>query len=305
MRAHTTRKLAGFTLIEMVIVVAIILVLVGLVVPAASSLWAERKRADAINTIQGLLMTTRVKALGADGIERGFFAFLDGQGVQRFAPIRQHRRGLLEPAWQNVFEITEDSSPTLPAPMRVVPRYVVDDPNDPKLEAFEVFDDDELANNDFDSPSGNQAQRHRNFFTMVYSTDGELLINRDVLIQDFDSDNNDKVGDRTGLNVGPGPPNQTATTAKFYNVQSDSQVDFDLSNPGVPIEFLVRDDPTNDTALNFPSVDGPLVYDDSLLNEITDPAEKRSFLLRTAQPLYVSRFTGKVILGPVGENETP
>jgi hypothetical protein len=55
-------------------------------------------------------------------------------------------------------------------------------------------------------------------------------------------------------------------------------------------------------ALNFPSVDGLLLYDDSVFNEFTDEEEKREFLLSTGAPLYVNRMTGSLIRGPAGEN---
>ena len=68
-----------------------------------------------------------------------------------------------------------------------------------------------------------------------------------------------------------------------------------------PFLWLIVDPDDDKVALNFASVDGLLVYDDSLLAGI--PAtEQRTVLLRTAQPLYVSRWTGVVIRGPVGED---
>jgi len=215
---------------------------------------------------------------------------------------------LQNPAWDSVFEITDDRSVSLPAPMRIVPRYVVDDPNDPLAKPYDVFADIELANNDFSTlpTGGNQAQRHRNVFSIVYSPDGNLLVNRKILIQDIDADDPpDNRGDRTGFEVGPGDlsatidPDPTATTDEYYTRDDTQKKKLPI---GVAIPFLVRDNSTDDTALNFSSVDGLLVYDDSLFNEITDPAQKRDFLLRTAQPLYVSRMTGNVIRGPIGEN---
>ena len=178
------------------------------------------------------------------------------------------------------------------------------------MSSYAVFDDLELANNSFDSPSASpfdQAQRHRNFFTVIFSTSGELLVDRDVLIQDEDEDG-DGLGDRTGLTVGIGPtlgnPTTLPTTIDYY-LRDGVRASFLASQDGViePIEFLVVDpDPAQDIAINFPSVDGLLVYDDALFNELPDPATKRQFLLDTATPLYVSRYTGMVIRGPVGEN---
>lgn len=308
MRTHRPQRAAGlsprgFTLIEMMVVVAIVLVLLGLVLPAASTLWNDRKRAGAVNMIQGLLMTTRAKAMQAGGAERGFLAFVDDQGVQHLVPIEQPLDHLPDLVWQDVFEIAEGPDHLLPAPMRVVPRYVVEDPAaDP--DGWNTFSEEELGNRDFDSlpAGGNQAQRHRNYFAMVFSTDGQLLVNRDVLIiQDEDADGN-RVGDRTGLPVGPGPPDPPTTT-EYYS-ETDVKTEIDPTGAATPIPFLVVDDGSTDVAINFRSVDGLLVYDDSLFNDVP-AAEKRSFLLGTARPLYVSRYTGMVIRGPVGENVAP
>ncbi len=295
----------AFTLVEMVVVIVVILIIVGLVVPAAAALWNERKMSGAINIVKGLLMTSRAHALKAGGVETGFLAFVDDKGVQHFVSIEQPAERLDDPAWQHVFVIRGTRDQVLPAPMRVVPRYVVDDP-DADQEGWATFSDAELDNNDFDNVEGNQAQRHRNYFTMVYSTDGHLLINRDVLIQDRDADQ-DTFGDRTGLAVGPGDPNDNVndgTTENFYDIRTDAPTDFDPLNPGITIESLAVDGSATPVAINFSSVDGLLVYDDSLFKEVPQ-SEKRAVMLRTAQPLYVSRFTGATIRGPVGENETP
>lgn len=293
-------KSSGFTLIEMVVVVAVVLVILGLVLPAASTLWGQRKMAQAENAIQGLLMTSRVKAMQADGVETGFLAFVDREGNQHLVTIEQHRDNMHHPAWQNVFVITDDPDQILPTPIRAVPLYVVYEPGkDEDREDWEEFSGRELANNDFYDPAGNQTQRHRNFFTLVFSTDGQMLKARDVLIQDADA-NRDELGDRTGLRVGPGgsdPP----TTVKFYPRDDDEPKEIDPTGNATPIPFLVTDN-KKDVAVNFPAVDGLLVYDDSLFNELTVP-EKRSFVLHRGHPLYVNRWTGAVIRGPVGETE--
>ena len=70
----------GFTFVETVVVVAIILIIVGLVLPAASELWNERRSAEAENVIQGLLMSERARAMQAGGVEGGILAFVDAEG---------------------------------------------------------------------------------------------------------------------------------------------------------------------------------------------------------------------------------
>jgi len=298
----------------MIVVVAIVLVILGLILPAASTLWNERKTAQAVNAVQGLLMTSRAKAMEADGVESGFLAFVDEEGahhcvsITQASPSKEELANLnplecakLRRAYAIVFEITDDRDQVLPKPMRVVPQYVVDVPTTADSDP-DTFSGLELANNDFQIPPDDvdEVQRHRNFFTMVFSTDGHLLVNCDVLIQDEDQ-NGDGIGDRTGLRVGPGPPHNSATTTQYYTISGDATNIDPEPNPK-EIPFLVTDE--DDVAINFPSVDGLMVYDDSLFNEVTTP-EKRSFLLRVGQPLYVSRWTGTVIRGPVGESEAP
>ena len=295
----------GFTLIEMLVVIAIILLLAGVVVPAASSLWNERKMSDTVNTFQGLLMTTRVRAMQSEGGERGFFVYVDAQGDQRIVRIEQPEERLADPDWQNVFQISDARDEILAKPIRIAPLYAVEDES--TGEPYTRFSLEELANSDFDEPPGEQAQRHRNFFTVVYSTDGHLIPDRDVLIQDADEDD-DGVGDRTGLKVGPGPPNADYKTYKFYARDPSGSLGMEplidvspFSDPPVTIPNLVIEPKNEEIALNFPSVSGLLVYDDELFNRVPTPEDKRGFLFGTAQPLYVSRYTGTVIRGPIGE----
>ena len=300
------------------VVVAIVLVLMGLVVPSATTMWNERKSADAINTLQGLLMTSRARAMQSDGVEMGFFAYLDEAGVQHLISIEQPRDQLTDPEWQNIFVISEERDQTLPAPMRVVPRSVVDDPKDDP-NGFATFSDEELANDNFTaSPSTiHQAQRHRNFFTVIFGGDGQLLVDRDVLIQDRDDallsrtaregDKNDYRGDRTGLTVSPGDPEKTVTL-KYYARDPSTGLGAapTIAEPAAGTTFpdMIVEPSDPETALNFPSVDGLLVYDESLYTGVP-VEEKRNVLLRAGKPLYVSRWTGVVIRGPVGENVTP
>ena len=285
----------AFTLIEMVVVISIILVILSMALPAASSLWNERKSSESINTIQGLLMNARVKALDSDGVETGFFALVDEQGQQRFLPIQQDRANLGQPAWQDVFEVTDEPDRTLPAPMRVVPRYVVNDPLSPDFAPVNTFNDDELANDNVLTAVGDQAQRHRNFYTMIFSTDGNLIIGRSVLIKDDDNDA-DGFGDRTLLPVGPGEP-ASAVVNEFYDARTNDRERIGGVFGPTPIDFLVREDSSSTIALNFPSVDGLLVYDDEVLRG-ADRDGRRELLLRTGRPLYLSRWTGVVIRGP-------
>jgi hypothetical protein len=299
----------AFTLVEMIVVVAIVVVVVGLVLPAITAMWNERKLSESVNTLQGLFMTSRARALRPDSGEVGFFAYVDEDGAQHLAPIEPHPCAVANPAWQDIFVFSDQPDQVLPAPMRVMPRYAV--VRKSGAPAFEEFNDDELDNTDFAKPY-DQTQRHRNFFAMVFSRDGLLLARPVVLIQDKDEDE-DNNGDRTGLWAGKGDPDAKvdctrdhpeATTTRYYPLNSPASgpapIDGQAGTAKFPWLLLNGEGAAVvDVAINFPSVDGLLVYDDSLFNAIPKD-QKREYLLRTAQPLYVSRFTGKMIRGPVG-----
>lgn len=290
----------------MVIVVAVVLLILGIVLPAASTLWKQRRISEAQNTIGGTLMTARAKAMENDFGDSGLLFYLDVAGVQRIAAITQDALKAANPqtreAWANVFNILPERTYAMPVPMRVVPRYAVYDENT-EPDTFNRFDPDELNHNDFTtlptSGERDQAQRHRNFFTMIYSNDGQLRVRRDVLIRDADADADENPGgDVTGLGVG-GAGTPPAQVSKFYDQTNVAQ---NIDPKGVEkIDSLVTDAGNLDVAINFPSVDGLLVYDESLFAAAGDAAAKRKYLLESAQPFYVHRLTGAVVRGPVGE----
>jgi len=328
----------AFTLVEMVIVIGIIILLSAMVLPAASQMWRDRKLADAQNMVSGMLMVARAKALEGNAGETGLFFYVDDQNVQHVAAIspqpddpnepmptdptklkeRQDRMNWqTDPKWHNVFTVTKSRSYTLPAPMRAVPRYAVCEPVganstcDPNAATpppkYTLFTNDELANNNFANAKIDNdhqvGQMHRNFFTIIYSPDGGLEVGRDVLIRDtYDparcsGSASLLSGDITGIRVGTANCKKP-DVARFYkqdNTPTDILID-------ATVNFLATDN--NDVAINFPSVDGLLVYDDALFNEAGDAAAKRKYLLDSAQPFYIQRLTGAVVRGPVGEGPT-
>jgi len=312
-RKRNESRGSGFTLIEMLVVVAIVLIALTIVLPSATALWNQRKVADAENVIQGLLMTARAGSLQAGGADSGLLFFLDEDGTQEVVSIEADVEGRLEcaqspaclAAWEKVFRVTERRRQRIPAPMRAVPRYAVDEdmgvPN-------EYFSAAELANDSFATPimGVNQAQRHRNYFTMIYSGDGRLLVRRDVLIRDDDLDdvaeNGRGIGDRTGLRVGEGPPN--VSNVKQYYAQDDKIKDIGPAGSDLAVPFLVSYNETGKlAAVNFPSVDALIVYDDSIFLGLGPAEEKREYLVREGLPFYVNRLTGAVVKGPRGETE--
>ena len=305
----------GFTLVEMVVVIAVILVLLGIVLPAGTTLWNDQKNASAENTIAGVLKTIRAKAVQGDRGEMGLFFFLDDKGVQRIVMIAQDPNDESRPAspsvadwrndtdWNRVYSAIPGQTFTLLAPLRVVPRYVVDSAvTNPSAPGPLLFSDEELFNDDLLSPAGtDEAQRHRNFFTMIYSTDGELQVGRNVLIRDFAGGAPAvTTGELTGLAVTTPAGGAADTFVDKQNSSTDivARSSNSLNPPG---EYLVAD---GNVALNFPSVDGLLVYDDSLFSQ-ADGADKRRVLLDNARPFYVHRRTGVVMRGPIRENEVP
>lgn len=305
----------------MVIVLAIVLLLVTLVLPAASSMWRQRRVADAQNLISGLLMTARAQALQSDFGESGLFFYIDDNGVQRVAAINQDARRVTIPdpanpdrvkypyvdpvyreAWASVFSVVPGKTYSLPSPMRAVPRYVVDNPDDARFENLAdgsklTFSAEELANNDvYRSPGAgaDEAQRHRNFFTLLYDSNGRLQVGRDVFIRDIDIDFDENPGgDVTGLQVPAGQ------VENGFALSTNSAVPLDPTGQDVTVDFLVAD--ASQTAINFPSVDGVMVYDDAEFAAAGAPEEKRNLVVSSAQPFYVHRVTGAVVRGPIGE----
>jgi len=284
----------------MVVVIAVILILTAVLLPAVRTIWYQHKVADAENIIRGLLTTTRPRAMSPDGGESGLFFMIDAQGVQHIYPVTQQPVGPLEA--RNQFVVTSEREYALPAPMRVVPRYAVHPDESGEVDDAYTFTAGELASNfpPQEAPSGvSEAQRHRNFFTMVYSNEGHLKVWRDVLINDVDADEDGR-GDRTGMRVADWEPNDDHEVT-HYRAQRDGVSTVIDEVTGLPLQDLITDG--DGVALNFPSVDGLLVYDDSLFNDAERAEDRRAFLLRTAQPFYVSRLSGAVVRGPVGENE--
>ncbi len=319
----TFRISRAFTIVEMIVVVGIVLILVTLIVPAATALWNERRNAEAENTIAGVLRTTRAKALQGEHGDAGLLFYLDAAGVQRIAMIAQdpndpaRTRTSTDPpstskpdsvdnwrtdsAWpKNIFSVQPAPILSLPLPLHAVPRYAVEtELTSTGTSKPEFFSDAELANDDFNAPptGGDQTQRHRNYFTLIYTMDGQLSVGRDVLIRDLDLDPKENPGgDLTGLSV-----SGKGSESKKYYGQNNQEANIFSSGPSSGWEHLVVAEGRN-TALNFPPVDGLLVYDDSLFRQSGLPAQKRQYLMDAGKPFYVHRLTGAVVRGPAGEN---
>lgn len=298
-----TRR-SAFTMVEMIVVISIILIVLSLVLPAAAALWAERKVSHAENVVEGFFMSTRAQAM-REGRDIGFFSYVDDRGDQHFLSIAQvpppdPSNTVQVEAYQNLFEFTDDRSATLLKPIRVVPRYVVDvPPEGAPPESPDYFDAGELSESDYlaSDQDASPAQRHRNFFTVVFSPEGNLLSFRSVIMLDADL-NKDGLGVQTGL-----PVTDESTASTEYVSFDGTSLPLSGQDPSFFIPgTIVLGPPEKTVALNFPSVDGLLVYDDQLFSEL-DLSGKQPFLLRVGRPIYVSRMVGAIIRGSIGESQ--
>lgn len=310
-RLAERRPVVAFTLIELVVVIAIIASLLGVVLPAVSRMWDGRKQGDAVNRLRGAITVARRMALSPNHDEVGLLFVRDRlHDTQRIFLIE--RKPVTDTIDGNRiardrFVIVDDRDYTLPAPLRVVPRYVVHtDGADQHLE----FSDDELIDESFPGADNrtllwDEGQRHRNYFSMIFNGQGRLVVGRNVLIYDTAPSGFSRFGDRTGLPV-PNEPDEPVIQyfARDSRKGDPKKLPIDQTGTQPPLTDLVVD-PADDppVAINFPSVDGLLLYDDAVFRRMGNAQSKREFLIRTAQPLYVAGVSGLVILGPIAENE--
>jgi type II secretory pathway pseudopilin PulG len=315
------RRRGAFSLIELVVTLGVLTILLGITLPAVSSMLEGKNRAQIQNTVRGILRSARVRALNSR--ETGLFFFLDGD-VQKAVFIEaepvdktdadgdgvpDQDVNVTDQAAADRFRVLPEEVFVFPPPFRVTPLDVLQKEDDNPTADY-IWDDIELATErpstraDGDLRYNVEGPRyHRNFCTIIFDAQGKLVVGRSVLIHDAPAPSTPPAkvfGLTTGLRLEPaskyqpqgnGPPNVAA-------------VDLDTGSPGADVADLVfskENGAGQPIALNFPSVDGVLLYDDSLFKEL--PGERREFIARTGQPMYISRQTGRVIAGPVGEND--
>lgn len=303
-RRDAMRGHRAFTLIELLVVVAIILLILGIVGPGVTKMWDQRLESQAEIVVSGAIRSTQMQA--RTGGERGLFFYMDGD-EQKIAPIRPVRKVKGQPdtidqlnVVADVFEVTDGMIYRVPPPFRVCPRNVVDEyslARDPS-----TWNEWELNNRDVLTPplaTGKGNQRHCNFFSLIFGPDGRLRVGRNVLVYDREYDPVDiPPKDRTGLLARSG----AMPADRYYDATGTPQAFSELYD-GSPSQLknLVADVPGGETALNFPCVDGVLVYDGTYYWDLPDAAARRDFLREKAIPYYVSRLTGDIVRGPVGE----
>ena len=308
-RLAERRPVVAFTLIELVVVIAIIASLLGVVLPAVSRMWDGRKQGDAVNRLRGAITVARRMALSPNHDEVGLLFVRDRlSDAQRIflierKPVTDTING--NRIARDRFVIIDDRDYTLPAPLRVVPRYVVHTGGD---DAHLEFSPVELTNDSFPRPDGqinwDEGQRHRNYFSMIFNGQGRLVVGRNVLIYDTAPSGVSRFGDRTGLPVPNEPDDPVIQYFARDSRKGDRKLPIDQTGTQPPLTDLVVDPADNPpVAINFPSVDGLLLYDDAVFRRMGNAQSKREFLIRTAQPLYVAGVSGLVILGPIAENE--
>ncbi len=305
----------AFTLVEMITVIAIIGILMAAVVPGASSMWAERNQAASTNLVKGLLQSAQTQAIRSG--ERGLLFFIDRDGVQRVVFIEADPPDMsdgsidsndcgtgaviTEKTAVNRFRVMEGKIYSLPTPYRVTPLWSLESDNADSFTRPKSWPD-QLGERQFDNPSivtsDDTPRYHRNFFTIIFDTQGQLVVGRDVLIHDHDS-NDDGRGDGTALLV-----NDVSKWLMIEKAQKVTNESVGGSKDKLYDMVVLGsyDDPGSEAA-NFISVAGLVAYDDSEVSGWSEGGQVRAHLRTEGLPFYISRYTGDVIQGSIERSQ--
>ncbi|NOT00321.1 MAG: prepilin-type N-terminal cleavage/methylation domain-containing protein [Phycisphaerales bacterium] len=297
----------ALTLVELVVVLGIISILVAISFPAVSAMWQDGVRSDAETQLSGWLRSARMRAMGRG--ETGVFFYIDN-GVQKGVFIESEIGDDPDPVAPPNYKLedTADRFKVLPGdvftigePFRVTPLAVLPRPTEMPPG---VWDDTELGNEDvtdMDNLSGGRpgAQNHRNFFTIVFSPEGRLVVGRSVLIHE------------EPVPIGGGKFIGKTTAMKLANAGKpelgNGQATIGFPTGGTLPDMVSGESGAMPVALNFPSVDGLLLYDDAMMRSFPDgpvndsEQDKRDYLRRDGRPYYITVQRGAVVRGPLAD----
>ena len=283
----------SFTIIELVVVLTIIALLMTVVLPGISDMWEQRKIASAHNTLIGAINLAKMTAL-EKRTESGLFFALD-EDVQRIYPIESAQDPDNRAETQYTFKAVDGKVITMPKPMRAAPLNVFERGTGLFGMALDVatWSPNEIANDDYRDRDTTLSylkgpQRHRNFFTLIFSSEGELIVNRDVIVQDtweatFTSQTfptGGAPGPKTGLIV------HDTLKMPLYNTTDDD----------VPVdtEYAIVDSQSNPDAVNFKSVNGVVLYNEDVLKMQGDMTLQLKYMHERTRPLFVHPITGTI-----------
>lgn len=216
----------AFTLIEMMISIAVIVILLSIALPAVSRMWDQAALDNAYKKISNILRVARTRSETIQTPVYGVLFYIDSYSNRQQAVYLSPLRQPISPdeSHRDVcdrFEVDPDRVFTIEDVARVAP-----------LEALD-WEDELTRNNDY------RAGRHRNFFVIMFEK-GQRALQRAYILYDHDGDG-DELGDMLGLPV------------------------MDLIGPsGGPLRDIVVD--VEDAPIILPVSWGFVIYDENVLN---------------------------------------
>jgi len=182
-------KRKAFTLIELTFASAIILILLGLLLPSATAIWRLSQLRNARNHLRHILKAARMESLSLRHSAYGVLFFMDRLNQQSMAYIQwsgvpQLHTQATWPDIANRFDVDPTASvpEKLPRPWRIMPASALD-----------------RTPSELDNESYRHGW-HRNFFAIVFRQ-GKRTPYSPLIVRDRDK-NADGYGDKTDLPVG-------------------------------------------------------------------------------------------------------